>query len=362
MARTEMHHHAPSKKGTRHILDSREAWLIFPLTVLGVLIAFALFSSAKAHDGHHEVIEETGGGRMAPVAPAEEPALAVTEAQLVKARISTRISGQTRVIEANGLPNHATGSFPNRNNPNSIRAQSYRFTVPANPQLTGRARAATGTRFGVALNGVVFDPGTAEYYGNDRNWRMEAIGGPRNLGLDHSNAHVQPSGAYHYHGIPTALVAALGGASKPVQIGWAADGFAIYSPYGWPEGKARSGWQLKTGVRSGGPGGRPDGSYTRDWEYKPGSGSLDACNGRDVNGRYVYVLTDHFPFIPRCFMGNPDNSFANAGRGGGARGGRDGQGASQSGHGNPQRGGRYGSPPGYGGSGGHPPPPPPWYR
>ena len=43
-----------------------------------------------------------------------------------------------------------------------------------------------GMIIGVALNGVVFDPGTAEFWRDDPSlgWRMEAIGGPRNLGLD----------------------------------------------------------------------------------------------------------------------------------------------------------------------------------
>ncbi len=42
---------------------------------------------------------------------------------------------------------------------------------------------------------------------------------------------------------------------------------------------------------------------------------LDQCNGRFAvtpeypNGTYHYVLTDAFPFIPRCWMGNPDSSF-----------------------------------------------------
>ena len=51
--------------------------------------------------------------------------------------------------------------------------------------------------FGVALNGVPFDPGTAEYWENDRSsdWRYDALSGKINLGLDQNNAHVQPNGA-----------------------------------------------------------------------------------------------------------------------------------------------------------------------
>jgi len=56
---------------------------------------------------------------------------------------------------------------------------------------------------------------------------IEALSGARPLGIDQNSAHVQPNGAYHYHGVPTGLVALLG-PQRPVLIGWAADGFQIY--------------------------------------------------------------------------------------------------------------------------------------
>jgi hypothetical protein len=49
-------------------------------------------------------------------------------------------------------------------------------------------------------------------------------------GTDTSNAHVQPNGMYHYHGIPEGLVTKLGNGNKAMTlIGWAADGFPIYA-------------------------------------------------------------------------------------------------------------------------------------
>ena len=158
------------------------------------------------------------------------------------------------------------------------------------------------------------------------------MGGRRNLGLDDNNAHVQPNGAYHYHGLPTGILQRLPWRQKPVLLGWAADGFPIYGPYGHRDGMdldspmvaLRSGYRLKPGKRSGGPGGPHDGSYTADWEYVQGSGDLDSCNGREgitpefPQGTYHYVLTDTFPFIPRCWKGSPDPSFF---KGPGNRGG-----------------------------------------
>jgi len=86
-----------------------------------------------------------------------------------------------------------------------------------------------------------FDPGTNEWWQDDPrlNWNMEAIGGPRNLGLDASNAHVQPNCAYHYHSVPSGLVQSLStrstkdtakGTRQMLLLGWAADGFPHLRP------------------------------------------------------------------------------------------------------------------------------------
>ena len=59
-----------------------------------------------------------------------------------------------------------------------------------------------------------------------------------------------------------------------------------------------------------------DGTYYEDYEYIPLQSELDECGGRYgitpeyPNGTYYYVLTDNWPYIPRCFKGKfPDNSF-----------------------------------------------------
>ena len=38
-----------------------------------------------------------------------------------------------RIVESDGLPDHASGRFPNRNNPNAISAQRYHFEMPLDP-------------------------------------------------------------------------------------------------------------------------------------------------------------------------------------------------------------------------------------
>jgi hypothetical protein len=183
---------------------------------------------------------------------------------------------------------------------------------------------------------VVFDPGAAERWQNDRNspWQYEAMSGARNLGVDMHHAHVQPNGAYHYHALPTGLIERLtGGKPKITLLGWAADGFPIYGQLGYAQPgdtnsaikRLRSSYRVKAGTRPDGPGGKYDGSFVADYEYVKGAGDLDECNGRTgitpefPQGTYYYVLTDGFPFIPRMFKGSPDKSFLRSGPGAGGR-------------------------------------------
>ena len=228
--------------------------------------------------------------------------------------------------------------------------------MPLHPKVADRAVFGMGIDYGVALNGVMFDPGTAEFWKNDRNsgWHYEAGTGKIDLGLDLSNGHVQPTGAYHYHAIPLELLKKLNPDNKArlTHIGHAADGFPIYARWDYANPKdaksevcvMRSSYKLKQGQRPGGPGGAYDGTFTEDFEYIAGSGDLDECGGRfgvtpeNPEGIYHYLLTDDYPFIPRLYKGTPDPSFRKGPPGGGGRG----------------PGGRpQGGPPG----GGFPPPP-----
>jgi hypothetical protein len=269
-------------------------------------------------------------------------------------KVSITLRDNQRVIEANGIPDHAPGQFPNRGNPNRITGQNHNFRVPANPQLAAQTTSANFGWFGVALNGVPFEAGTAEFW--NRDWKYEAIGGSINLGLDEHRAHVQPTGAYHYHGLPTGLIARLGGDGKRMlQVGWAADGFPIYTSYAHADPKdaksplkrMRSSYQLKKGARPGppdGPGGNHNGAFTADYEFVKGDGDLDECNGRFgvtpeyPQGTYYYCLTEEFPFAPRFWRGTPDPSFMK--RGGPGPGGFGGPGgANPKGKGGQKKGG-----------------------
>lgn len=290
-------------------------------------IPLGLFAvHAQAHP-NYEATQRT----KVDVVPATEPSPG-------ESRVTITIEGDKRVITANGLPDHLTGRFPNANNPNRIASQNYRYTVPLRPAVNPQPTPLPAQPFGIALNGVLFDPGTAEYWHNDRQsgWHYEAKGDAFSLGLDANNAHVQPNGAYHYHGIPVALLARLS-AGKPAMtlLGWAADGFPIYGPWGHAAAREggsplrvlKSSYRVKSGARpatGGQPGGTYDGIFVEDYEFVAGRGDLDECSGRFgvtpefPEGIYHYVLTEDFPFVPRAFRGTPDPSFARRGGPGGA--------------------------------------------
>lgn len=246
----------------------------------------------------------------------------------------------SRSISSNAIPDHLVGPFPNRGNPHEIAPQALTFEVTATPEIAAEITPLRLSPFGFAVNGVFFDPGAAEFWQGDRDsgWQYEALGGAVPLGLDENHAHVQPTGTYHYHGLPTLLLKRLGASDSrhSPQIGWAADGFPIYARVGFSDPKnpaspvkvLKSSWRLKAGDRPDGPGGKHDGAFVQDHEYVAGSGDLDECNGRFgvtpefPKGTYAYFLTDQWPVIPRAYRGTPVSLRAEGPPGGGRQGPR----------------------------------------
>jgi hypothetical protein len=236
---------------------------------------------------------------------------------------------------ANGLPDHAVGTFPNNDNPNAIAAQNITASVSLTPTQTAviTPRFGPQNKPGIALNGVVFDPGTAGTCDDSGTscqggggpgggtWTMEALGqNSFRFGTDSNNAHVQPGGVYHYHGVPEGLVTKLNKGTAMSLIGWAADGFPIYARYGHTTATdansatkvLKSSYRLKTLPDAN----RPPismygmGAFTQDYEYVAGLGDLDECNGRNgvtpefPKGIYHYIATDTFPHLQRCVKGS----------------------------------------------------------
>jgi hypothetical protein len=225
-------------------------------------------------------------------------------------RVEMTVTKTDRCFRSNGLPDHETGTFPTRGNPNTISAQNVNVCMPLQPEKLGTFTPIRGT-MGIALNGVQFRPNTAGFWdpdgrrghsrNGDPNWSLDIHGAPGKLGLDFNNAHVGRGGLYHYHGIATALVDGSGSSL----IGYAGDGFELH----YVGEEVHSGWALKSGYRPSGPGGRYDGTYNEDYEFAGVEGGLDECNGGDRDGTYVYYVTETYPFVPRCLYGKVSKDF-----------------------------------------------------
>lgn len=241
----------------------------------------------------------------------------------------------TRTMTSNALPNHTVGTFPNAGNPNAITAQNgTTFTAKLTP-VTASANQ-TPRVIGYALNGVKLEPTTAGTCPSNITstascnlamgtgaWMIEALGQTVfNFGVDANNAHVQPTGEYHYHGVPEGILTNAGASAsnpKMVILGFAADGYPIYGRYGYTTATdatsalkvIRGSYAMDTVADSGRPSLTlvPMGAFVSDWNYVAGSGDLDDCNGRFgvtpefPNGIYHYYTTDTYPYQPRCLKG-----------------------------------------------------------
>lgn len=279
--------------------------MVLSLITVGLLIGCNSQNKVKthSHDGHtHEHHTQDFYGNY----------------QLEDERYGTEtkvtIKGEKRIMVTNSLPDHATGEFPRKGNPNKISAIDKTYEFPVTPKWIGEPQWVREP--GVALNGVKFEPGTAEVVvcETGENYRVEAFQNLIDLGLDFNNAHVQPNGAYHYHGTPTSIIKNDNGNTDLVHIGFAHDGYPIYYS---KSGAYKSSYKNVAGNREGedctytnpkktidiSVEDEHDGTYTSDFEYVEGAGDLDECNGVEIDGKYMYFVTDEFPYVSRCLMG-----------------------------------------------------------
>jgi hypothetical protein len=183
----------------------------------------------------------------------------------------------SRVIQGNGLPvDTLTGKFPVAyddpafqidRNPNSIEAQQIVLRLAANPEIAAAPSCVQMGMIGVALNGV------AIYNALDEGGRDAVAHEVQDI----CNGHPQMSGQYHYHG-PSACLPNQ--TANETLIGYATDGFGIYSMYD---------------------------AHGR----KLADADLDECHGRTSEilwdgtrvSMYHYVLTREYPYTIGCFRG-----------------------------------------------------------
>lgn len=320
---------------------------------IGIILIVLLFLSCEKNEPSLQNDEETGncatGTSTATIlVNIDEEIYNNDESVLAYSKYSWSSDGTNRILNGNGIPNHEVGTFPNSNNPNSISEQNVSKSFTLCPSIIyegGLEVVGPAMDIAYALNSVKFDPATAGRCNDagecslargDGNWNIEALGHETfDFGDDMNHAHVQPNGAYHYHGMPELLIDFLGNSNGMTLIGWASDGFPVYARYGYadPEDSQSQLKALTTSYRLksqpdenrpntltailGGPNATnninkpiPMGAFTQDYEYVEGLGDLDECNGifgvtpEFPDGIYYYVVTDDFPFFTRCLKGN----------------------------------------------------------
>jgi hypothetical protein len=248
---------------------------------------------------------------------------------------------QVRKCYTNDIPDHVYGPFGGMG---AIAGQDFDYSMCLYPDLdtlkthlfedTTLQGCGGGIIFGVSDIGINYSPFARLYFVNPNtlaenlNFHEEAV---NTLNMDLNGGHVNILGRYHYHSPPIDYIVNnlnVNGAQHSPLLGYAADGFPIYYKYLYSNPmnsnsvilSFQSSYSLKNGNRPGdgitAPSGSYDGTYYEDYEYIPLQSELDECGGRYgitpeyPNGTYYYVLTDNWPYIPRCFKGKyPDNSF-----------------------------------------------------
>ncbi|MEG3754077.1 YHYH protein [Psychromonas arctica] len=301
---------------------------------LSVIVAFTLLLNA-CEDCHHSVLSTIKQGASTANVLCHYQFNHYNSSKSVEANSVAYWScdSNSRDIDANGIPNHQVGQFPNAQNPYTIFEQSVMESYPLHPVETKVATRFGGKHavIGMMLNGVKISGrsgGSCDDFGEKcsstdykGHWNIETIGQHVfDFGIDESNAHVQPDGTYHYHGMPEAFIASLGGNNnKMTLIGWAVDGFPIYARYGYSNPAdagsqiklMKGSYQLNSHINEHRPSldVYPLGTFQQDWIYVPGSGDLDECNGQVgvtpefPEGIYHYYATDSYPYLQRCVKG-----------------------------------------------------------
>ena len=73
----------------------------------------------------------------------------------------------------NGIPTHATRTFPNQGNPKTIHTVFQTWHIPKAPERTNTATEMA--MFGITLDGIKLERDTAESFRNEGVWRYKAI-------------------------------------------------------------------------------------------------------------------------------------------------------------------------------------------
>ena len=211
-----------------------------------------------------------------------------------KPAISVSCSSTQLKVTSNGMISFA---FEPKT-PNALSPQEWSWAVPLNP-----VKAKSVTTIKNVLGTLGFTVSGLPIYGPTEGPMptAEAYGDPvYNKIMDTCGGHTGPSREYHHHAIFLAQQCNL---SQQSILGYALDGFPIYTTLGCLDTKCTKTAMMKSGyLKTGDPKTNSWSAYT----YKKSTSStvLDSCNGRkQPDGTYGYHATTDFPYIIGCFTG-----------------------------------------------------------
>ncbi|MGV8834319.1 MAG: YHYH protein [Devosia sp.] len=197
-------------------------------------------------------------------------------------QITLSVENGQRLVRANGLPDHPTGTYPvSRSddayqydrNPNTITAQQVILSLDASPSLANAPTCLPMGMIGFSLTGAAIY-NALDAGGDDA---------PAREIQDSCNGHPEHSGEYHYHNYSSCFEDKQSGPQGHSDlIGYALDGFGMYGTHD-----------------VGG-----DTLHTSD---------LDTCHGHvgpvEWDGKivemYHYHFTEDYPYTLGCFAGTP---------------------------------------------------------
>jgi hypothetical protein len=188
------------------------------------------------------------------LASAKSSAKATSTAEALRkakwaSNVSVSVGGGKMTWRSNGIPNAGVlgeyavpsgGAMGNPSPSNShaapssqaVKSQNYNFSITTSPRKLKKTTAAPLGAIGVMISGaVLFNPYEADNTtaALAANFTVKDSSGNDVPFIDPCNGHPNPTGQYHYHGLPPCVTAQVDKANGPSHIiGVAFDGFPIY--------------------------------------------------------------------------------------------------------------------------------------
>jgi hypothetical protein len=210
-------------------------------------------------------------------------------------------------VKATGIPSYALGPSYG-NDPNIPHNQNVTYEINRSPAQSSSGTPTSLGSIGIAVNGVaIYNPWDGNYYNANTStsstgiWQQNAnvVEAPT---FDSGPGHANMQYVYHYHETPTALLTQLdpgntGQHASPL-IGFAADGFPIFGPWGYVVNSQ--------GYAVDGTNGQPEvelmtssyslRSYTNNVRTDPAAPTVTADDGPNVSTTYPlgYYLQDYY--------------------------------------------------------------------